>query len=255
LFIRTARGVVPTERADGLAAPIAGFVAQAQSILEQAKPFDPSVTTRRFVIGAPDGVSTVLLPPLLAKVRQQAPGAAIGIRQLSPEAGQRDPEHAWSSAYRDLENRAIDIAIVPVTSTPASFASWRLFDEDFVVAARAGSAFAAAPSLGAYCDARHLVVSESGDPFGFVDTRLAELGLQRQTSVTVPNFMFALAMVAQTDLLAALPRRLVNQYAAAFGLVGVEAPLALGGFEIRAVIKKGAVEDAGLTWLIETLVL
>ena len=48
---------------------------------------------------------------------------------------------------------------------------------------------------------QHLVVSLSGDAHGFVDEFLAKQGRSRRIALTVPNFMFALAVIAETDLI------------------------------------------------------
>ena len=53
LFLRTPRGVVPTDRASDLAAPVAEILARVGSVIATAVPFDPSTSRRRFKIGAP----------------------------------------------------------------------------------------------------------------------------------------------------------------------------------------------------------
>src|SRR5690348_12329060 len=55
LFLRTPKGVVPTDRARNLARPVADVLARARNIIATAEPFDPARSTRRFMIGAPDG--------------------------------------------------------------------------------------------------------------------------------------------------------------------------------------------------------
>src|SRR3954447_5327487 len=55
LFLRTPKGVVPTARAMALAGPVADLLARARNVLASAAPFDAATSTRRFVIGAPDG--------------------------------------------------------------------------------------------------------------------------------------------------------------------------------------------------------
>src|SRR5262245_60204578 len=77
LFLRTPKGVVPTTRATEIAAPIADILARVRSVLSTAKPFDPRTAIRRFTIGAPDGVSAVVLRPLLDHLRLSAPGIDI----------------------------------------------------------------------------------------------------------------------------------------------------------------------------------
>ena len=80
--------------------------------------------------------------------------------------------------------------------------------EDFVIVRRAGHPIGKRLTLARYCAAPHLVVSVSGDPHGMVDTHLAKRGLSRRVMLTVSNFMQALAIVAESDLVAAMPRRL-----------------------------------------------
>src|SRR5215212_2516264 len=55
LFLRQPKGVVPTERAQQLAAPVADILERARRVLDEARTFDPANSSRRFVIGAPDG--------------------------------------------------------------------------------------------------------------------------------------------------------------------------------------------------------
>lgn len=253
LFLRTPKGVVPTERALQLAGPISDLLARARIVLASAEPFDPARSTRRFTIGAPDGISAVLLPRLLEELIEKAPGVDIGVRQLMPAPEEYSPERAWRSALTDLEARAMDIAVLPFGDVPPRFHAGALYDEDFVVAVAAGHPFAHTPTLDCFCEMRHLVVSGSADPHGFVDLALAEHGRARRVALTVPNFMFALSVVAETDLVCALPRRFVATHAARFGVVGLEAPLPMGRFQLHAVTPKAALMDAGLKWLFELL--
>ena len=157
LFLRTPKGVVPTARANELAAPIADVLTRARSVIETSKPFDAARSTRRFTIGAPDGVSAVLLPPLLDQLRETAPGVDISVRQLLPVPGETSPERAWRVAFADLEARAMDVAIIPSEHIPARFHKRGLYDEDFVVAMRAKGARAL--TLDRYCEMHHAVVS------------------------------------------------------------------------------------------------
>jgi len=253
LFLRTPKGVVPTARATELAFPIADVLSRTRSILSTAAPFDPAISTRRFTISAPDGSASVFLPALLAKLRQAAPGVDISVRPLMPTKGEPSPERAWQSAFAELEAGAMDIAVIPLDGAPVRFHSRTLYEEDFVIAARAGHPFAEDPTLERYCNALHLVVSATGDPEGFVDTALAREGLSRRIALTAPNFMFALAIIAETDLISAVPRRFAAMHAARFGIVGVDSPLPLRRFRLNAVASKAAMMDAGVAWLYDLL--
>jgi DNA-binding transcriptional LysR family regulator len=202
-------------------------------------------------VGAPDGVSAVFLHPLLAELGVSAPGINISVRQLLPTQGETSPERAWRSAFADLDARAMDIAIIPSHDIPARFHQQTLDGEDIVVAMRAGHPFGDKPTLDRYCEMQHLVVSLTGDPYGFVDEVLSKQGLSRRIALTV--FLFALAVIAETDLISALPRRFVAPHAPRFGVVELEAPLPLARFQINAVAPKVAMMDMGLTWLSDVL--
>jgi DNA-binding transcriptional LysR family regulator len=254
LFMKTPKGVVPTARAVELTLPIAEILAGVRSVISTAEPFDQATSKRRFTIGAPDGVSAVLLPPLLDELHRSAPGLDISIRQLLPMPGEMSPQRAWLSALIDLESRAMDIAILPSDDVPSRFQAHLLYEEDFVVTMRSGHPLAEAPSLDQYCNMQHLVVSATGEAYGFVDRILAEKALTRRIVLTVPNFMFALAMLAETDLVSALPRRFVSAHGNRFGVVGFEPPLRLGRFRLQAIVPKAAIADAGLSWLLSALV-
>ena len=253
LFLRTPKGLVPTARATELAAPVSEILTRIRAVVSSSAPFDPARSTRRFVIGAPDGTSAVFLPPLLEALGKNAPGIDIGIRQILPMQGQPTPDLAWKQALTDLEAREMDIAVIPFDDVPVRFHKRTLYEEDFVIAARAGHPFRKVPSLRNYCAMQHLVVSHTGDAFGFVDVELARQGLSRRVALTVPNFAFALGVLAETDLVSALPRRFVEMHGARFGILAIKAPIALPRFAINLVLPKVAMMDAGLAWLVALL--
>jgi hypothetical protein len=66
--------------------------------------------------------------------------------------------------------------------------------------------------------------------------------------------MMALAHVASSDLIAALPRRLVATYAARFELVSAELPFKRKPDPIFAIATRAAMMDDGVAWLIGVLV-
>jgi DNA-binding transcriptional LysR family regulator len=253
LFLKTPRGVVPTQRAEDLAPGIADVLARVRNIIASSEPFDPAGSNRRFLIGAPDGISSVLLPPLLAELARQSPGVDIGLRQLLPKEGEATLALAWRDSLLALEGRAMDVAILPLHEVPARFLSVDLFSEDFVIAARRDHPYLRRPGLEHYRAQQHLVVSHAGDPRGFIDVMLESQGLSRRVALTVPNFMFALAALAETDLIAALPRRFVEMHGSRFGVRSVPPPVDLTPYAISLIVPHVAMMDAGIAWLVETI--
>jgi DNA-binding transcriptional LysR family regulator len=242
LFLRVPKGVVPTERALQLAAPIADILARVGQVVASATPFSASTSTRRFRLGMADATAATLIPALLASLRHSAPAVDLSVLQVFPQ-----------SALTELETRSIDLGIAPLDEVPARFATQVVFQEDFVIAARAGHPFLKKPSVKAYCQARHVLASVRGDAHGFVDDALAQKGLSRRVSLVVSNFMLALSSLAETELITALPRGLANSHASRFGVAYVDAPFPLRSYELRAIALKSALADAGLNWLFDTV--
>ncbi len=249
LFLKSPRGVVPTERAITIAPLVAEVLAQVRSIVRTAEPFDPARTTRRFTIAAPDGVSSVFLPGLIDGLTTSGPGITISLRQLLPHADEPRPEIAWRDVFAGLDAREMDLAVIPIDAIPARFSSRQLFQERFVIAMRRGHALEGRLDLDAYCAAAHLVVSAGGDPYGFVDTALAEHGRTRRVALTVPNFAFALSVIADSDLIAALPARFVAMQAERHGIVSAPAPIPLPTYRLNLVASHAALMDEGVAWM------
>ena len=61
--------------------------------------------------------------------------------------------------------------------------------------------------------------------------------------------MMALAIIAETDLIAALPRKLVAMHGARFRVVSAKLPLPLQPHDICAIVSKAAMRDTGVAWL------
>jgi DNA-binding transcriptional LysR family regulator len=236
LFLRTPKGVAPTARALELAEPIADILARVRRVVASAEPFDPARSGRRFTIGTPDG--TVLLPPLLREIQRNAPGIDISMRTIL-----RD------TAIAELDARLADVVIVPLDEVPARFVHKMISEEDFVIVSRAGHPFAEAPTLDRYCTMKHIVVSTTGEWHTNVDNVLARDGRSRRIALTVPNFMLAFALIAETDLIAALPKSLLAMHGERFGLIGTPLPFRTRRFQVRAIVPKVAMMDAGVEWL------
>jgi DNA-binding transcriptional LysR family regulator len=253
LFLRTPKGVVPTARALELGPPTADILSRVGRVIAQSGPFDPANYRRRFVVGGPDAIMTSLAQPVLNAVSELAPGVDISMLHLMPTTRGVSLAQPWLESLEKLETGEMDIAVLPVGSVPPRFESRFLYHEDFVVAMRKGHPFNKSPTQTQYLKASHLLVSESGDPRGFVDDQLAKRGQKRRIALTVPNFMMALAHLAESDMVAALPRRLVSQEAGRFGLVWKELPFRRKPDPIRLVTTKAAMQDEGISWFMQVL--
>jgi DNA-binding transcriptional LysR family regulator len=253
LFLRSPKGVVPTERGLALAQPIADILQNARKLVASAEPFDPATATRRFVIGTPNGGSAEIVLALLKQLRALAPGIDLGFVSV-PRT-----HLGWDQAFARLDERRVDLAILPFRDSlgfadvPARFVTRFLYEDGLVVGMRQGHDFAGDPTLERYCAAQHLLVSVTGEIDGIVDRYLAEMGLTRRVAVTVPNSTVAFEMVESTDLLVSAPRRLVATQTKRFGLTTAELPMALPTSQIRVIFPKAGMADDGLVWLLDAI--
>ena len=92
-----------------------------------------------------------------------------------------------------------------------TFAHQRLYDGEYVCVMRSRHPLARGLlTLDKFCAARHMLVSFSGRPFGFIDESLASLGRKRQIVLTVNQFFTAGRVVADSNLLTVLPKHFVS---------------------------------------------
>lgn len=244
LFLKHPKGVVPTARASALAGPIADVLAGVRRVVETAEPFDPSTSRRRFVVGAPDALAPVILGPFFAAVRRAAPGIDLGMRNVMAPFG---------AALGLLDARELDIAVLPLDEVPARFAAQALFEERFRIGMRRGHKLGRAPTLARYAAAEHVLVSATGDPYGNIDEALDRLGRKRRVTLAVPTFMVALSVIAESDIVGAIPSSLLRTQADRFGLVTAPLPFELPVSFIHSIVPQAALSDAGIAWLVDVL--
>src|SRR5262245_19661591 len=243
LFLRTPKGVVPTPRALQLAEPVGDVLARARQLTEGTRSFAPGQSDRSFTIGTLDAPATWFLPPLLARIQRVAPGIQVEARHF-----------ALGDAYAELDAHRVDMVVTPlVEPVPARFEARKLYREEFVAVARAGHPFMRRPGLRSYCRAPHLLVAPAGGTRGFVDDALGAHGLSRRVSIVVPSFLLGMAVLAGSDLVATMPRRVVERHAKRFNLRTAPVPLRLEvpRSVIYAAVPKVALLDAGIAWLFE----
>jgi DNA-binding transcriptional LysR family regulator len=256
LFLKTPRGVVPTERALEIAPQIAEVLARVRGILTLAEPFDPATSTRRFRIGSPDSALAVHGPLLMQEIGAQAPGIKLSLLHVLPSFRVSPGEGAFAHVLDQLDDRSLDLAALPQfpdNDLPARFLSRPLGGDRLVAVCRPDNPFARSPSLDTYCAARHVFMSLTGSMSGVIDTMLAQMGRERIVVASVPSAMLALLAAATTDLVAGVPESLARGQAARFGLVITPLPFDQEDRPLIAVVTRAAHADAGIAWLMRLI--
>ena len=99
----------------------------------------------------------------------------------------------------------------------------------------------------------HVLVSATGDTWGFVDRLLAEHGRERRIALTVPSFFMAVSAIASSELIGAIPRRFAGEAIPTYGVQIVEPPFPMLSSDLHAIVPRAAMLDQGIAWLLDTV--
>ncbi|HEY9618857.1 MAG TPA: LysR family transcriptional regulator [Crinalium sp.] len=243
LFIRRADQMQPTRKAQELAVPLRQALMQIQTALEP-QVFDPATTSRTFKLATNDFAASILLPSLGVKLSREAPN--IDLRLIYAD-------DAWGMKL--LDEDAVDLAIAPFESFQPQFEHQHLLEPGgFLCVMRKGHPLAVKPlTMESFVATPQLLISRTGDATGFVDEILAEMGLKRRVAFTVPSFLLAPIVLAQTDYIAVLPRRLVEMFQQLTDLIAYEPPFPQRKFPLGMLWHQRLSKDPGHLWLRNTL--
>jgi DNA-binding transcriptional LysR family regulator len=241
LLLPGPRGMRPTARAQALREPLREALEALERAVAPESPFDPAGARHTWRVAATDyGESTIALPALRT-MRAAAPHTRLAIVELVP------PRIAKAA-----EQGEIDLAFHITSDAPESLRQRVLFKERYVLAGRVGHPrLKRRPSAKQFCELEHVMVSPDGGGFrGVTDEALAQAGLARRVVLSVPHFLFVMSALAQTDLVAMLPWRLVRDNPA---LRIVEAPVEVPGYEMCMLWHERVHRDPAHQWLREQI--
>jgi DNA-binding transcriptional LysR family regulator len=241
LFLRKPYGIEPTSRAIDLEPRIAAMLAMAQETLSVPSTFDPATAQRLFRIATLDIHASMFGPALCSVFEKHAPGFELRLRAASRQ-----------EALDLLDANDVDLVVSFVAKVAPHHIVQRLYEETYAVVARQKNKVFDG-STKAYLAARHLLVSLSGDAHGIVDDVLEAQSLKRHVAAVFPLFFPALATVAETDMIATLPKRLVEANAARFKLNLFPPPISIRPFPVNAIWHRRNEKDAGLNWVVQKL--
>ena len=231
-----------TARAKELAEPIRRGLALLQSALAGSS-FEPTESERRFVIAGSDYVELVLLPALLRRLAKDAPGVRLqlrpwGLHEVPPE----------------LARGEVDLMLGFYDKLPPHHREQKLFEDEYVcVVRRRHPVVKNKLTLAKYLELSHVLVSARSDSPGSVDRALAALGKQRKIGARVSHFLSVPVLVAQTDFVAALDRRVAEVFARPLGLKLFAPPLALPRGSVGQVWHEQQARDPAQIWLRQTI--
>lgn len=233
LFERSAHGVKPSPRAQALWPQVRSVLGLLQQALAPTA-FAPQTDPVSFRLAMVDATAVLLVPDLVSEIERQQALANLRVLPLTT----RDPRPLLERGEADLAVGHFPDAIARLIAEgdEATLRHQRLYDSRYMCVMRRGHPLAAGPlSLDDYCAAKHLLVSFSGKPHGFVDQALGALGRQRRILLTVNQFYTAGRVVADSDLLTVLPESFLTATGVPSALVTRELPFQLSPIQVVMV--------------------
>ncbi|MGY0196735.1 LysR family transcriptional regulator [Leptothrix sp. BB-4] len=191
LFVKAGRGIAPTERARALAGQARELLAGLQRLAEPER-FDPASLRAEITIAANELQCHLLLPPLLLRLRQQAPGLVL---RILPS---RVP------GLELLRDESCQLVISPRPPDSHDVLQKRLFADRYRV--HYDPAQREAPRcLDDYLAAEHVSIRYEDRRRLDIDEWFLQHGLDRRIVVTVPGFSGIAPFLRGTPRLATLP--------------------------------------------------
>ncbi|MCJ1886117.1 LysR family transcriptional regulator [Pseudomonas sp. LA21] len=236
LFVRTGRSMEPTARAQEIFGHLSPALDSISTALSRAADFDPATSKAVFRIGLSDDVEFGLLPPLLRRLRSEAPGITLVVRRAN-----------YLLMPQLLASGEISVGVSYTDELPANAkrktlrrSTWRVLRADSIPGVL---------TLDDYCARPHALVSYAGDLDGFVDQTLAEMDRKRQVVLAVPQFVGLAQLLAGTDILATVPEYVAAALTASGGLRADEPPFPTRLADLSMVWRGAQDNDPAERWL------
>ncbi len=239
LLTRTRRGMVPTPRGMDLAHSARAVLQGVDAMSSGARPFEPMTSQRTFRIAMTDYSEFVLLPALIRRLQAEAPRINVAVTALD---GRTNAD--------ELADGNVDLAIANFRDVSGRLRSRELFRERFVcLASRYNTKVGTRLTLAKFTELSHAFISPRGGGFyGATDHALGAMNRARRIALSVPHFLVAPFVVANSDLVIVMAERVSQHYARALPLRIFKPPLRIDGFAVSQLWHERTDHDAGLKW-------
>lgn len=250
LVSRSGYGVEPTPRALALWPSIADALRQLESSITPGQ-FVASEANTTFSIALADATAAELMPGLVEIMERDAPGVTVRCQPLTT----RDPRRLLDEGQVDIAVGFFPAVLADLTAQAqaggmAAFDHQRLYEGQYVCVMRKDHPLSRGPlTLKRFVEARHMLVSFSGRPYGFIDEALASLGCSRRVVLTVNQFFTAGRVVATSDLLTVLPRHFIDVTGRADQLVQRDLPFEVPPVHVDALWHRRQGQRGDHAWL------
>jgi DNA-binding transcriptional LysR family regulator len=239
LFTRSQDGFRPTPFGARLGEASCEALDTLAAGLATNNQFDPLTTTRSFSFFMSDVGQTVMMLPLLKFLKQKAPGASA----RAVPTPLNNPGAALSSGV-------IDFAAGFFDNLTTGFFQSLLFHERYVCIVRTGHPkFRSGMTFDAFKATEHATADATGMAHATIDRFLARHRVKRTIALRVPGFHVLPMIVANSDLLAVVPSRLADAFAARVPIKVLPLPIAIPQFDICLHWHERYHHDPAIRWM------
>jgi DNA-binding transcriptional LysR family regulator len=225
LFIRIPSGITPTPRAHAIVQLARPLVQRLQQDLLKGEKFDAMTSTRTFTLALSDVGEMAFLPRVMESLRRQAPHCAI--RSVAVPTGQ---------LAHELEKGEIDLAIgyFPALALK-NFRQRRVSTQRFACLMRADHPLRSERlSVADFLAAEHIVIRAEGRSQEVAERFLERRKIRRNVALFTPHFLSVPFLVAQSNLVATVPRAVAVYFASMMPQLAVALPpFDITGFDLK----------------------
>jgi DNA-binding transcriptional LysR family regulator len=239
LFVPSGKQLSRTPLAMKLVQEADGLLLDFERVQSLTESFDPSQSRRTFRIHMIDVAELLVLPGLLQRIGDSSLGVRIEVVRAP-----------GSEVWAELEAGRLDLVIGTPWKAQPSLYRQRLLDEQYVGIARASHPLRKQlETVSGYLRSAHCVVTPRGPALGRIEAALAALSPSRRVLLQVPDFLCVPALVAQSDLVAAIPSTLLALHPDAQRLHLFKLPIAQTRFTVVQHWHKRVHDDPASKWL------
>ena len=239
LFVRAGSVMAPTPRAEALWLEVAPALARIEGAV-RATGFDPSTTQATFRFAAPDDLEFVIVPKLMQRLGDIAPGATLVVRPSDFRA----MFHLLDAADAELA-----LSALPRHGRERRHRVKTLHRDGFSVLYDRNRLGCAGPiDLKRFVETPHILLSIRGDRHGAVDDALAERGLTRSVIGTVAHFPTMPFILRHRAVIACVPSLAARFYAEAFDLERSPLPIPSPEFDVGLAWHARTDGDPAQAW-------
>ncbi|UPK05853.1 LysR family transcriptional regulator [Bradyrhizobium sp. 170] len=243
LFTMRGRELVPTVRAEELAAPIREALLHIRRSIISRDTFNPARSNRRFRIILSDFMTVVFFPRIVNRTAREAPGVSFELLPLADEPDE------------PLRRGEVDFLILPKLFMSNEHPKATLFEETLVcVGCCSNKQLPRQLTFERYMSMGHVAVR-----FGLTrkssieECFLLEHGLKRRIEVVVQGFSMIPPMLLDTGRIGTMPRRLVEHFEETMHLRIIQLPLSLPAFTEAVQWPAFHNSDPASIWMREIL--